>query len=115
MACNFLGMLSAPDIEQPLVFVATYSSGFGLTRKEISAPTRLAAYATASMRPPEGHTLTNLRKKKSFTAPRRPVVSLEESVDVNLTRALAGVYANTDLACRFVAAEIRYMASGARA
>lgn len=110
MGCNFLGMLKAPDLEQPPVFVATYSSGFGLTRKEISAPNRLAAYAIASMRPPEGHTLTQLRKKKSFTAPRRPVVSLEESVDVKLTRALVGVYANTELACRFVAAEIHGMA-----
>lgn len=46
------------------------------------------------------------RKKKS----RLPAMSLEESVDVKLTRAMAGVYANTDLACRFVAAEIRGMA-----
>ena len=46
------------------------------------------------------------RKKKSTSA-QHQAVSLEESVDVKLTRALAGVYANTDLACRFVAAEIR--------
>lgn len=102
---NFTNMLSAPDIEQIPVFVATYSSGFGLKRKEISAPHRLAAYAIASMRPPEGHTLTNLRKKKSPRAMSRP--TLEENVDVKLTRALAGIYANTDMACRFVQEEIR--------
>ena len=45
------------------------------------------------------------RKKKSTSAQRR-AMSLEESVDIKLTRALAGVYANTDLACRFVSAEI---------
>lgn len=46
------------------------------------------------------------RKKKPTSAQRR-AMSLEESVDVKLTRALAGIYANTDLACRFVSAEIR--------
>lgn len=49
----------APD----LVFVATYSDGFNLIRKEILAPYRLAAYAKAVVRPPHNATLTNLRQK----------------------------------------------------
>ena len=110
---NFTGKLSAPNIEQPPVFVATYSDGFNLKRKEIHAPTRMAAYAIATRRPPEGATLTNLRKKKS---PRQQASqTLDEKVDVKLTRALAGVYANTDAAARFVMEELRELAKGALA
>ena len=54
-----------------------------------------------------------LRKKK---APREQAAqTLDEKVDVKLTRALAGVYANTDVAARFVMDEIRGMAQGALA
>lgn len=110
---NFTGMISAPNIEQPPVFVATYTDGFNLKRKEIHAPNRMTAYAIATRRPPEGSTLTQLRKKK---APRMQVApTLEEKVDVKLTRALAGVYANTDAAARFVMDEIRSMAQEALA
>lgn len=110
---NFTGMLSAPNIEQPPVFVATYSDGFNLKRKEIHAPNRMAAYAIATRRPPEGSTLTQLRKKK---APReQDAQTLDEKVDVKLTRALAGVYANTDAAARFVMEELRALAKGALA
>jgi len=60
---NFLNMLKAPEQPAPLaLYVATYSNGFGLQRKEIHAPTRLAAYAIAQVRPPEGCELTQLRK-----------------------------------------------------
>lgn len=112
MTCNFLGMLKAPELAQDPVFVATYSDGFGLKRKEITAPNRLVAYAIASMRPPLGHTLSQLRKKKSpYATPAKPVEPLEEAVDVKLTRALVSIYANTDLACRFAAEEIRSMAA----
>lgn len=107
---NFAGMLSAPDAEQAPVFVATYSDGFNLKRKEIHAPTRMVAYAIANGRPPSGCTLTQLRKKKS---PRQSMTqTLEEKVDVKLTRALAGIYANTDLAARFALEEIRDMTQG---
>lgn len=107
---NFTGMLSAPNIEQTPVFVATYSDGFSLKRKEIHAPTRMAAYAIATRRPPLGCTLTQLRKKKS---PREQAVpTLEEKVDVKLTRALSSIYANTDVAVRFVMDELRVMARG---
>ncbi len=85
---NFTGMLTAPNIEQPPVFVATYSDGFNLKRKEIHAPTRMAAYAIAVGRPPLGCALTQLRKKKEPRA-QTPVPTLEEKVDVNMTRALA--------------------------
>ena len=113
MACNFLGMLCAPAIEQPPVFIATYSDGFGIKRREITAPDRLAAYAIATRRPPGGATLTGLRKKKAPSAPKRP--SLEERVDIACTRALYGIYRNTDIAARFVLDEIRGMAQGALA
>lgn len=111
---NFTNMLSAPEVSRPPVFVATYSDGFGLKRKEIEAPTRLAAYAIATGRPPLGHTLTQLRKKKGSG---KEVVSIDmaDSVDVKLTRALAGIYANTDLACRFAANELHDMARRAMA
>jgi len=109
---NFTGMLTAPNIEQPPVFVATYSDGFNLKRKEIHAPTRMAAYAIAVGRPPLGCALTQLRKKKEPRA-QTPVPTLEEKVDVNMTRALAGVYANTDIAARFVMDEIHGMATKA--
>lgn len=110
---NLTGKLSAPNIEQPPVFVATYSDGFNLKRKEIHAPNRMAAYAIATRRPPEGSTLTQLRKKK---APREQAAqTLDEKVDVKLTRALAGVYANTDVAARFVMEELRALAKGALA
>ena len=60
---NFLGLLKAPEQPAPLVrYVATYSNGFGLQRREIDAPSRLAAYAIARVRPPEGCELTQLRK-----------------------------------------------------
>lgn len=108
MACNFLGMLSAPVVDRPPVFVATYSSGFGLVRREIEAPNRLTAYAIATRRPPDGHELTGLRKKK---APRQQSrQTLEEKVDVKLTRALSGIYANTDRAARFVLEELHQIA-----
>ena len=62
---NFLGMLKAPENPTPLpCFVATYSNGFGLHRREITAPSRLAAYAIATTRPPDGYTLTQLRKQR---------------------------------------------------
>ena len=59
---NFLGMLKAP--EPQALYVATYTDGFNLRRREIAAPTRLAAYAIARVRPPEGCTLSHLRKKR---------------------------------------------------
>lgn len=108
MACNFLGMLSAPTIEQPPVFVAIYSDGFETKRKEIHAPTRVAAYAIATRRPPNGCTLTSLRKKKAPRAQSKP--TLEERVDVAMTKALHGIYVNTDMAARFIMEEIRSMA-----
>ncbi len=46
---NFTGKLSAPNIEQPPVFVATYSDGFNLKRKEIHAPTRHRPPATGGV------------------------------------------------------------------
>lgn len=105
---NFTGMLSAPDVERQPVFVATYSDGFGLKRKEIEAPNRFTAYAIATRRPPAGHELTGLHKKK---APRQQSrQTLDEKVDVKLTRALAGIYANTDIAARFVLAELHQLA-----
>lgn len=110
MACNFLGMLRAPDIEQPPVFIATYSDGFGIKRREITAPDRLAAYAIATRRPPGGATLTGLRKKKAPSAPKRP--SLEERVDIACTRALYGIYRNTDIAGRYAVIELNNMAKG---
>lgn len=111
MTCNFLGMLKAPDLEQPPVFVATYSDGFNLKRKEIQAPSRMVAYSIAVVRPPLGCTLTQLRKKK---APRiQAGQTLDEKVDVKLTRVLASVYGNTDVAARFVRDEIRAMANTA--
>ena len=113
MTFNFTGMLRAPDIEQPPVFIATYSDGFGIKRREITAPDRLAAYAIATRRLPSGAALTGLRKKK---APRSQVApTLDEKVDVKLTRALASVYANTDAAARFVMEELRALAKGALA
>lgn len=108
---NFTGMLKAPGIEKPASYVATYSDGFKLERKEIEAPNRMVAYAIASMRPPLGCALTKLRKKK---APRcQAVPSFDERVDVKLTRVLSSVYINTDLACRMVMDEIRDMARSA--
>lgn len=65
MVCNFTGMLKAPAAAEPLpVFVATYSNGFGFTRKEITAPTRFSAYCKAMVYGPEVHALTHLRQKK---------------------------------------------------
>lgn len=65
MILNLHGMLKAPVSVDPLpVYIATYSDGFGLKRKEITAPNRFAAYAKARVYGPSGHTLTNLRKKK---------------------------------------------------
>ena len=62
---NLHGMLKAPTIANPSpVFIATYSDGFGLTRKEFTAPTRFSAYAKAKVYGPAGHTLTHLRQKK---------------------------------------------------
>lgn len=105
---NFTGMLSAPEIQQPTVFVATYSDGLGLVRKEIEAANRFTAYAIASRRLPGNLPLTNLRKKKQ---PRTsPELSLDERVDIKLTKALSGIYTNTDLAARFVMDELREMA-----
>lgn len=104
MVCNFTGMLSAPNIDMLPTYMATYSSGFGFVHKEIEAPNRAVAYAIASRRPPEGHQLTGLRKKKAPRLEPRP--SLAERVDVDLTRALYGIYANTDAAARFAMAEI---------
>lgn len=111
MMLNFTGLVKAPYIDHPPIYVATYSDGFNLRRKEIHAPTRLAAYAIATGRPPLGCTLTQLRKKKSPAAPKLP--SLAERVDVSLARALFGIYANTDAAARFAAAELRSMAAEA--
>lgn len=113
MMLNFTGMIPAPDIEQPPVFVATYSDGFNLKRKDIHAPNRMVAYSIAVVRPPLGCTLTQLRKKKSARSQVGP--TLEEKVDVKLTRALASVYANTDVAARFVMDELHAMAQGALA
>ena len=65
MVCNFTGMLKAPAVSDPMpIFIATYSDGFGLTRKEITAPNRFNAYAKARVYAPDGHTLTHLRQKK---------------------------------------------------
>lgn len=62
---NLQGMLRAPAVADPLpVFIATYSNGFGLMRKEITAPNRFSAYAKAKVFGPDGHTLTHLRQKK---------------------------------------------------
>ena len=62
---NLQGMLKAPiSTDQAPVFIATYSNGFGLTRKEITAPNRFAAYAKAKVYGIDGHTLTHLRQKK---------------------------------------------------
>lgn len=105
---NFTGLLTAPEVERQPVFVATYSSGFGLVRREIEAPNRFTAYAIATRRPPAGHELTGLHKKKSPRQQARQ--TLEEKVDVKLTRALAGIYANTDVAARFVLEELQQMA-----
>lgn len=104
MVCNFTGMLSAPDVDLLPTYMATYSNGFGFKHKEIEAPNRAVAYAIASRRPPEGHQLTGLRKKKAPAMKPRP--PLEDRVDVALTRALYSIYANTDAAARFVSAEI---------
>lgn len=62
---NLHGMLRAPaePVKAP-VFIATYSNGFGLVRKEITAPNRFSAYAKAKVYMPDGCTLTNLRMKK---------------------------------------------------
>lgn len=66
---NLHGMLKAPAASDPLpVFVATYSNGFGLTRREITAPNRFNAYAKARVYAPDGHTLTHLRQKKGSAA-----------------------------------------------
>ena len=65
MVCNFQGLLKAPTPAKPLpVFIATYSNGFGFTRREITALTRFSAYAKAKVYKPEGHMLTHLRQKK---------------------------------------------------
>lgn len=109
MVCNFTGMLSAPTVTQAPVFMATYSNGFGIVRKEIEAPNRTVAYAIATRRPPEGHQLTNLRKKKSPAAITQP--SLDERIDVAMTRALYSIYTNTDTAARFASAEIKASAN----
>lgn len=62
---NLHGMLKAPTPAEPApVYIATYSNGFGLQRREITAPNRFSAYAKAKVYKPEGHTLTNLRMKK---------------------------------------------------
>lgn len=62
---NLQGMLKAPTVSDPSpVFIATYSDGFALTRKEITAPTRFAAYCKARVYGPAGHALTHLRQKK---------------------------------------------------
>lgn len=112
MVCNFTGMLSAPSVSRVPVYTATYSDGFGLVRKEIEAPNRTVAYAIATRRPPEGHRLTNLRKKKSFGV--SDVASLDERVDMAMTRALYSIYTNTDTAARFARAEIKASAMAAR-
>jgi len=66
---NLHGMLKAPAAADPLpVFVATYSNGFGLQRREITAPNRFNAYAKARVYVPDGHTLTHLRQKKGSAA-----------------------------------------------
>lgn len=109
MVCNFTGMLSAPSVSRIPVYTATYSDGFNLVRKEIEAPNRTVAYAIATRRPPEGHCLTNLRKKKSFGVSE--IASLDERVDVALTRMLYSIYANTDAAARFALAEIKASAN----
>ena len=62
---NLQGMLKAPAVSCPSpVFIATYSDGFALTRKEITAPNRFSAYAKAKVYMPDGHALTHLRQKK---------------------------------------------------
>ncbi len=62
---NLAGMLKAPEQAAPLArYVATYSNGFGFTRREITAPTRFSAYCKARVYGPAGHTLTHLRQKK---------------------------------------------------
>lgn len=69
MVCNFYGMLKAPaEVEPAATYIATYSDGFGLVRKEITAPNRFSAYAKAKVYGPDGHTLTNLRMKKRVSA-----------------------------------------------
>lgn len=66
---NLHGMLKAPAAAEPQpVFIATYSNGFGLTRREITAPTRFNAYDKARVHAPDGHTLTHLRQKKGGAA-----------------------------------------------
>jgi len=62
---NLHGMLRAPTEPAPApVFVATYSNGFCLVRKEITAPNRFSAYAKAKVYALDGHTLTHLHQKK---------------------------------------------------
>lgn len=109
---NFTGTLAAPNLEAPPVFVATYTDGFNFKRKEIHAPTRCAAYAIAVGRPPLGCTLTNLRKKKAPRPQAEP--TRDDQVDVKLTRALYGIHANTDAACRMALDEIHDMVRRAR-
>lgn len=109
MVCNFTGMLRAPKVEVIPVYAATYSNGFEMKRKEIEAPNRVVAYAIATRRPPEGYELTNLRKKKATRA--ADIASLDERVDVAMTRALYSIYANTDAAARFAMAEIKASAN----
>lgn len=110
---NFTGMLSAPEIDQMPVYVATYSDGAGLVRKEIEAPSRLAAYAIATRRPIGNLPLTGIHKKR---APRQqPRQTLAEKVDVKLTRALFGIYRNTDIAARFAIEKLQAEAAAALA
>lgn len=62
---NLAGMLKAPEQPAPLArYVATYSDGFNLRRREIKALTRLAAYAKAKVYGPKGFDLTHLRKQR---------------------------------------------------
>lgn len=66
---NLTGMLKAPEQPAPLVrYVATYSDGFSLRRKEINAPNRLVAYAKAKAYGPDGCQLTQLRKQRGEVA-----------------------------------------------
>lgn len=62
---NFTGLLKAPEHPSPLaLYVATYNNGFGLQRREITAPSRFVALAIASTRIPDGFTLSHLRRQR---------------------------------------------------
>lgn len=51
-------------VEKESIYIATYSNGLDLRRKDTPAASRLAAYELARKRAPSGFKLTALRLKK---------------------------------------------------